>query len=1016
MKLRTKLLGGFIIVALIATFIGVYGIINLKNADDSDTMLFERNTKPLGLLAEFTVAFQRTRVNVRENMVFTNDSKRQNDNHEKVKGYLKTMDVAVEELKKCEMNPITKKDFESILDDITNYEVDLNKMLDLLDVGKKDEAIALMDGSAKKAARAIVDVSVKMVEDNQKFSQNRSDQNTVDANKATMISIIVLILGVLIALTLGFVITINVQGQLGGDPLEVVEITRNVAAGNLSVNIKAEGKKPTSLIVAMDNMVNTIKNLVSDTGKLSAAAIAGKLDTRADTSKYEGEYKNLVVGINGTLDAVIGPLNVAAEYVDRISKGDIPPRITDEYKGDFNELKNNLNTCIDAVNLLVKDAKSLVTAAVEGKLDTRADASKHQGDFRGIVEGVNKTLDNVIGPLNVAAEYVDRISKGDIPPRITDEYKGDFNEIKNNLNTCIDAVNLLVKDAKMLATAAVEGKLDTRADASKHQGDFRGIVQGVNSTLDNVIGPLNVAAEYVDRISKGDIPPRITDAYNGDFNEIKNNLNTCIDAVNLLVKDAKSLVTAAVEGKLDTRADSSKHQGDFRGIVEGVNKTLDNVIGPLNMAAEYIDRISKGDIPPKITDEYKGDFNEIKNNVNVCIDAVSLLVKDAKDQSIAAIEGKLKTRTDASKHQGDFRAIIQGFNSTLDAVISPINESAGVLSDMAHGDLTKRMVGQYNGDMEEFKSSINQLGESLNNVLSEVLSSVSTTSAAAVQISATADGLAAASEEQSSQADEVASAVEEMSRTITENAMSASRTAEVAERNGAIAKEGGDVVEQTVTKMKDIADVVKKSADNIEKLGESSKEIGEIISVIDDIADQTNLLALNAAIEAARAGEQGRGFAVVADEVRKLAERTTEATKQIAKMIKGIQGETQEAVEAMKKGNEEVKSGISLADRAGKSLQEIVTSSRDVQDMISQIAAASEEQSSTSEEIAKNVSAISMVTNDSTKQIQEVASSADGLAKLTEQLQQMVGQFTLDNGGGMTSKNLGGRSAKHLTA
>ena len=168
----------------------------------------------------------------------------------------------------------------------------------------------------------------------------------------------------------------------------------------------------------------------------------------------------------------------------------------------------------------------------------------------------------MIGPLNVAAEYVDRISKGDIPPRITDEYKGDFNEIKNNLNTCIDAVNLLVKDAKMLATAAVEGKLDTRADANKHQGDFRGIVQGVNSTLDNVIGPLNVAAEYVDRISKGDIPPRITDAYNGDFNEIKNNLNTCIDAVNLLVKDAKSLVTAAVEGKLDTRADASKHQGD----------------------------------------------------------------------------------------------------------------------------------------------------------------------------------------------------------------------------------------------------------------------------------------------------------------------------------------------------------------------------------------------------------------------------------------------------------------------
>ena len=112
----------------------------------------------------------------------------------------------------------------------------------------------------------------------------------------------------------------------------------------------------------------------------------------------------------------------------------------------------------------------------------------------------------MIGPLNVAANYVDRISRGDIPAKITDAYNGDFNVLKNNLNACIDAVNELVADADLLAKAAVDGKLATRADASKHQGDFRKIVQGVNDTLDAVIGPLNVAADYVDRISKGDVP------------------------------------------------------------------------------------------------------------------------------------------------------------------------------------------------------------------------------------------------------------------------------------------------------------------------------------------------------------------------------------------------------------------------------------------------------------------------------------------------------------------------------
>jgi methyl-accepting chemotaxis protein len=127
---------------------------------------------------------------------------------------------------------------------------------------------------------------------------------------------------------------------------------------------------------------------------------------------------------------------------------------------------------------LVADANMLSKAAIEGKLATRADATKHQGDFRAIVKGVNDTLDAVIGPLNVAAEYVDRIAKGDIPKKITDNYNGDFNEIKNNLNTCVEAVNLLVADANMLSKAAVEGKLATRADATKHQGDFRAIVKG----------------------------------------------------------------------------------------------------------------------------------------------------------------------------------------------------------------------------------------------------------------------------------------------------------------------------------------------------------------------------------------------------------------------------------------------------------------------------------------------------------------------------------------------------------
>jgi methyl-accepting chemotaxis protein len=237
-----------------------------------------------------------------------------------------------------------------------------------------------------------------------------------------------------------------------------------------------------------------------------------------------------------------------------------------------------------------------------------------------------------------------------------------------------------------------------------------------------------------------------------------------------------------------------------------------------------------------------------------------------------------------------------------------------------------------------------------------------------------------------------------MTKTIVENSKNAGNTAETAKRAKDAAEQGGVVVEETVAGMKRIAEVVNKSAGTVKALGKSSDQIGEIIGVIDDIADQTNLLALNAAIEAARAGDQGRGFAVVADEVRKLAERTTKATKEIAGMIKTIQSDTTGAVASMEEGTKEVDSGIKLADRAGESLKEIVGMIQNLTDMVSQIAAASEEQSSASEQISKNVEAISTVTGETAQGTQQIARAAEDLNRLTENLQQILGKFKVASG------------------
>ena len=505
------------------------------------------------------------------------------------------------------------------------------------------------------------------------------------------------------------------------DPLMVTaDYVEKVSKGVIPPTITTEYKGQYNVIKNnLNAMVKMMNELLEETNKIVVAAANGELDKRADANLFVGGWNKLVAGVNDTITYIVDPLNVSAEYVDRISKGDIPPKITDVYKGDFNEIKNNLNACIDAVNALVTDANALEQAAVEGRLATRADATKHQGDYRKIVEGVNNTLDAVIGPLNVAAEYVDRISKGDIPPAITDIYKGDFNEIKNNLNATVKMMNELLSETDKIVQAAANGELDKRADANLFVGGWNKLVAGVNDTITNIVEPLMVTADYVEKVSKGVIPPTITTVYKGQYNVIKGNLNAMVKMMNELLSETDKIVQAAANGELDKRADANLFVGGWNKLVAGVNDTITNIVDPLNVSAEYVDRISKGDIPPKITDVYKGDFNEIKNNLNACIDAVNALVTDANALEQASVEGRLATRADATKHQGDYRKIVEGVNNTLDAVIGPLNVAAEYVDRISKGDIPPSITDIYKGDFNEIKNNLNATVKMMNELLSE---------------------------------------------------------------------------------------------------------------------------------------------------------------------------------------------------------------------------------------------------------------------------------------------------------
>ena len=338
-------------------------------------------------------------------------------------------------------------------------------------------------------------------------------------------------------------------------------------------------------------------------------------------------------------------------------------------------------------------------------------------------------------------------------------------------------------------------------------------------------------------------------------------------------------------------------------------------------------------------------------------------------------------------------------------ISKPILKVVKVAQAIAKGDLSSEDVKIKSKDaIGQLGTALNEMSANLNDMVSQVASAASQIASSTQQLSATSEEMAAGAEEQTSQTSQVATSVEEMSATIQEVAKNAKDASDSSGEAGKTAEEGGKIVGQTVSEMQKIAKSVSDLQVVIQGLNKNSEKIGDIVGVIDDVADQTNLLALNAAIEAARAGEQGRGFAVVADEVRKLAERTTSSTKEIADMVKSIQGDTSQAVSSMEEAGKEVKEGVGVAGKAGDALKKIMEMSQGVNQIVQQIATAAEQQAAASEEISSNVESIASVSKQSASGAQQTSSAAQELSSLTDNLQSLVNQFKLRNGGKVEAK------------
>jgi len=397
------------------------------------------------------------------------------------------------------------------------------------------------------------------------------------------------------------------------------------------------------------------------------------------------------------------------------------------------------------------------------------------------------------------------------------------------------------------------------------------------------------------------------------------------------------------------------------------------VVGPVEQLAEYSKKVASGDTRATVDLKSEDEFAQIVENFRRA--AMKVTSVAAGPSAPPEVQGTLQRS---------------------------VNQFLTVISQVARGDLTLRAKAT--------NDSFGNVAEALNSMLDNFTQVLERASKAAGDVSTSANEILVASEQMASGATQqdqeitnTSSAVEELTVSMKQVSNNAEASAEAARRALEAAEQGNRSVSDTLEGMQRIRASVQATAKRIKSLGDRSLEISEIINVINDITEQTNLLALNAAIEAARAGEAGRGFAVVADEVRRLAEHSRSATKDIAALIKAIQAETSEAVVVMEEGTKEVEVGAKLADQAGKALEAISTVVRQSAELVQEISLASKQQVRGTEGVANAMQIISNITRQTSEGARQTTSTVEHMVKLSEQLNGVLSQFRIGPAGAETA-------------
>ena len=635
------------------------------------------------------------------------------------------------------------------------------------------------------------------------------------------------------------------------------------------------------------------------------------------------------------------------DLAEQLAQGELPR--TSQPQAARGSLLHSQQQTGEQLAALLAELSRVTDEHARGDIDAVLD-SQQPGVYREIAVAINALVASHIDVKKKAMACVRAIAEGDLRAPL-EQFPGKKAFINDTIETLRRNLTGLMSEMRHMSDEHDKGDIDVVIDASRFAGSYAEIAQGINAMVAGHISVKKKAMACVQAFAEGDLSASL-EQFPGKKAFINDTIETLRGNLTGLMSEMRHMSDEHDKGDIDVVIDAARFAGSYAEIAQGINAMVAGHISVKKKAMACVKAFGEGDLSAPL-EQFPGKKAFINDTIETLRANVQALIEDTQMLSQAAQHGQLDTRADASRHQGDFRRIVDGINSTLEAIIVPLNEAMQVIAGLAEGDLTRTMHGQFQGHLHDLQHSLNSTVEKLSDIIGQVHLSTSTLSGAAEEISATAQTLSHAASSQAASVEETSAAMEQMSASIAQNTENAKVTDGMAGKASCEASEGGQAVRDTVAAMKTIA----------EKIG-----------IVDDIAYQTNLLALNAAIEAARAGEHGKGFAVVAAEVRKLAERSQVAAQEISEVAK---------------------SSVSLAEQAGNLLDQMLPSIAKTSDLVQEITAASEEQSTGVNQITSAMTQLSDITQQNAAASEELAATAEEMNGQSVQLQQLMQFFHL---------------------